>query len=39
LQVFAVNLKRPRDRTSPEVNRIRREILELLERSESSTGL
>ncbi|MFO7643366.1 MAG: ABC transporter ATP-binding protein [Desulfosarcina sp.] len=30
LQVFAVNLKRPRDRTSPEVNRIRREILKLL---------
>jgi NitT/TauT family transport system ATP-binding protein len=30
LKVFDVNLDRPRDRTSREVNRIRREILELL---------
>ena len=34
LKVFDVNLDRPRDRTSREANRIRREILELLEHSE-----
>ena len=34
LRVFDVNLERPRDRTSREANRIRREILELLEHSE-----
>lgn len=34
LKIFDVNLERPRDRTSPEANRIRREILELLKRSQ-----
>jgi NitT/TauT family transport system ATP-binding protein len=35
LKVFDVNLDRPRDRTSREVNRIRREILELLADSDA----
>lgn len=37
LRVFDVNMERPRDRTSPEANRIRREILELLEHSEQNS--
>ncbi|MCJ8499590.1 ABC transporter ATP-binding protein [Desulfatitalea alkaliphila] len=35
LQIFDVSLDRPRDRTSPEANRIRREILSLLHQTES----
>ncbi len=38
LRVLDVNLNRPRDRTGPEANRIRREILELLEHSEQYPG-
>lgn len=34
LRVFNVDLERPRDRTSPEVNRIRREILDLVQGTE-----
>jgi NitT/TauT family transport system ATP-binding protein len=30
LEIFEVDLQRPRDRTSREANRIRREVLELL---------
>jgi len=36
LRVFDVNMERPRDRTSREANRIRREILRLLEHSEQN---